>query len=343
MGGVRFCGAEVKRARLLRPGLILAALSTLAALCPAQTLTVTSPVEGGFLGQSNELKFTVVDANVEVTVSVDVVGPAGTSTISERFTPNADNKIDGQIPLNFSPSSPEGAYTLEVSAKRNDNNFEFGSASIAVNVDVTKPKILAFNPINNAFVNGGLSGIVPIRVRVDELNFKDYRVQVNGQDIPNNTGTSLVDDGFVVDWDLNGVQQDGAQTVAIRIRDQALNETTKSVTVSVDRVKPTVAIVQPSEGQRFLIRTNVSIAVDITDAAINSVDVTGVDVVFRRLDGTYVGRAARFTFRPISSNTVRWTGRFRYRKNMKGDFKIVVSVLDRAGNPALDQEVVVRF
>ncbi|BBO24740.1 MAG: hypothetical protein QY327_03410 [Fimbriimonadaceae bacterium] len=305
----------------------------------SQTLNVTSPTNGQFLGQTNQLKFTVTNINVEVTMRAEITGPGGTTVISERFTPNADGKIDNNLPLNFSQAAPEGAYTISVTATRNDNNSVFGTAIINVTVDVTKPKFLQFNPINNAFVKG----IVPIRVEVSEPFFKDYRVQINGQDIPNNTGTTLTNDAFQVNWDTAGILQDGPQTIAIRLRDEADNEVSRSINVTIDRVPPSVTIVHPRSNLIFRPRSNISVLVEITDVSTSSIDLTGVDVIARRLDGTYIARVARQTFLGGSGNTMRWAGRLRWTLQLPKEFKIVVNVMDKAGNVAITQEVLVRY
>ncbi len=305
----------------------------------AQTLTVTSPNEDQFLGQSNQIKFLVTGVNVEVTISAEVVGPGGTTTISDRFTPNASNEIDGSLPLNFSQAAPEGDYVITVTGKRNDNNVVFGTVVINVKVDVTKPKFMQFNPLNSSFVKG----IVPITVKVREPFFQDYRVQINSQDIPNNTGMSLVNDRFVVSWDTNGILQDGQQTISVRLRDLANNEENLSVTATIDRSAPSVTIVQPRANVDLRPRSNVSIAIDVLDASNLSVNGNGVDVFAETLGGQFITRAARQGFRAQNGTTSRWTGRIRYRGNLPSEFRLVANVVDRAGNVAATQSVIVRY
>src|SRR5438128_2199891 len=119
------------------------------------TLNVTSPTDGAFVGTTNSITFQVKQATLQVTVTAVVknVATNGTTTITQKFTPDTDGNISGTLPLNFSQSSPEGAYTIDVSAT------EAGSApvtfpTIHVTVDVTKPKIFEFNPLDGSFVNG---------------------------------------------------------------------------------------------------------------------------------------------------------------------------------------------
>lgn len=311
----------------------------LAPIAAGQNLTVTTPTDGSYLGQTNQLKFTVTGANVEVTITADVTGPGGTTTISDRFTPNVDGKIESQLPLNFSEASPEGAYTITVTGKRNDNQSVFGTVARNVTVDVVKPKFLQFNPIANAYVKG----VVPIVVKVLEPNFKDYRVQINGQDIPGNTGTSLTNQLFSVSWDTSGILNDGSQNIGIRLRDLAQNESNQTVSVTLDRVNPTATITQPLANVKLRRRSDVSVSVDIVDSSTSSIDVTGVDVVARTMLGGFIAKVARSSFRSAGGNTMRWTGRLRYRAGIPNGFKIVVNVRDKAGNVGTQQEIVVQY
>jgi hypothetical protein len=316
------------------------ALLILAAGALAQSLSVTSPNNGDFLGTSNTVRFRITNIPVEANVKVTATGPGGVVFSNEGdFNPDVDDQIDSQLSLNIQQGSPEGAYVIVVTAKRNDNNTVFGTVTINVTLDLTKPKFLQFNPLNGSFV----SGIVTIAVLVLEPNFKDYRVTVNGSDIPNNTGETLNNGEFTVVWDTNGIQFDGQQSIGIRLRDLADNEENRTINVTLDRVKPSVNIIQPRSDTSLRRGSNVSVAVDIQDVNVSSVDVTGVEIIARKLDGSYLGHVARESFRSISGNTMRWTGRLRYRKSLPTQFKIVVNVIDRAGNTAVPQEVTVRF
>lgn len=324
---------------MLRKILAVAVMGLLGtAFSIAQTFTVTSPTAGSFIGLNNQIKFNINGATLEVRVDVVATGPGGVQfTNTGRFTPDGENRINDQLPLNFSQGSPEGDYTIVVTATEPGNTYT--PVTINVTLDVTKPKFLQFNPVANTFVNG----IVPIRVSVLEPNFRDYRVQVDGQDIPNNTGTVLTGGEFVVNWDTTGIEFDGTKTISIRLRDQAENEENRSFEVILDRVSPVVAVVQPRSDVLLAAKSNVSVAIDIFDGNPSSVHISGVDVVARKLDGTFLDRVAVQSFRNTGGNTNRWTGRLRYKASRGKTFKLVVTVLDRAGNPATVQEVIVKY
>jgi hypothetical protein len=297
------------------------------------TLTVTSPTEGAFLGATNKIKFNITGAIVEVQVKVEITGPGGTTTIGPQpFTPDGENRITGEISANFSESAPEGAYTIVVSAT--ENGVPYTPVTINVTVDVTAPKFFDFNPTSNAFVKGP---VVPIIVKVIDANFKEYRVQVNSQDIPNNTGTTLgIDNTFVVNWNVAGLQHDGPQTITITVKDQANNEKTKTLTVTRDTIPPTTSILYPRSDTRVRPHSTVQILVNVADQGTNSVHVTGVDVVLKDMNNNLIMRVPRTSFQ---SN--RWTGRILSNVTLPSKFKIVANTTDKAGNVGVTQTTIV--
>jgi len=303
-----------------------------AASALAGTLTVKSPTEGTFLGLNNQLKFLVTGATVDVTVRAVVSGRGTTSTVEQTFTPNDEGKIDAQLPINFNSSSPEGDYLIVVTAAEPGNTY--ASTTLNVKVDVVRPSFLEFTPNVGAFVKG----VVPIRATLKETNIKSWEVKINGQSIPNNTGDSNT---VFVDWNTSTVSQDGAQTITITAKDRAGNEASKTVTVTLDRIKPTVTIAYPRSDTRLPPMSAYPVLVDIIDATSRSVDVTGVDVVMKRMDGSFLGRAARVSYVASGANGNRWTGRIRDSRTLPRQFRLVVTAIDRAGNSAVPQEVVV--
>lgn len=309
---------------------ILAILAS--AFACAGTLTVTSPTENAFLGANNLLKFNIAGATLEVTIDVDITGPGGTTRIERKFTPDGDGKINDQIAVNFSQSSPEGAYTIVVTATEPGNTYT--PATIHVTVDVTAPKFFDFNPIANAFVKGP---DVPIVVKVIDANFKEYRVQVNNQDIPNNTGTTLdPDNTFTVHWIVTGILVDGPQSISINVKDQAGNEKNQSFTVTIDRVAPTMTIQFPRADTKVRPHSTVPVTIDIHDQSQTSVDVTGIDVLLKDMNNNLIMRVPRTAFQQG-----RWTGRIRSDITLPKKFKVVANAVDKAGNVGVSQTTIV--
>jgi hypothetical protein len=304
----------------------------------AFTIQVTSPLEGAFLGFTNQVKFLIQNATEETTVRVTAAGPGGSTVIEEDFAPNVDGQIDASINLNFNESSPSGPYTITVEAF--DSTFTAPPVVRNVTVDVTRPKILEFNPIQNGAVKGP---IVPINVKVLEANLKEWRVRVDGNDIPNNTGDAL--DGnssFQVDWNVAGFPTDGTHSISITIKDKSNNESTKNFDVRLDRLPPSIQISFPRSDSSIRPNSDFSVVIDVSDPNGGLVDFTGMDVIVRKMDGSFLYRVPRVMFQQTGLGAFRWTGRVRARSvNLPTQFKIVVNGVDRAGNVAVQQEVVI--
>ncbi len=316
--------------------LLVMLMAVVAAIASAGTLVVTSPTDGAFLGTSNTLSFQVTGATVEVTIGVDIDSGQGVTHIEQRFTPDNDGKINSSIPLNFSASSPEGPYTITVTATEPGNSYN--TVVLHVTVDVTKPKFYDLNPINNSYVKGP---IVPIIVKVVDANFKEYRVQINNQDIPGNTGTTL--DGnssFTVNWNTAGILTDGTQTITITTKDQANNENTSTLSVTLDRIAPVTTIQFPRSDTPVRPRSDVSVVIDVSDSSSSSVDVTGIDVVIRDMNDNFMLRVPRLSFAAQGSTSVRWTGRILKTVTLPKNFKVIATTTDRAGNVGVPQTTI---
>lgn len=202
-------------------------------------------------------------------------------------------------------------------------------------IDTEKPQFLEVNPLGDSFVRG----IVSIRVKLKEPNLKEWRVQVNGTNIPNNSGTST---NFEVRWDTSGILKDGPQTITITAKDQANNETSKSISVTLDRIAPTSTILTPTGSGSVRQNTNIPVAIDIKDQFANSVDFTGIDVILQKMDGSFIQRVSRVSIN-AAAQTLHWSGRIRWTKTLPSQFKMIVNVTDRAGNVAVQQTVIVSY
>ncbi len=315
------------------------AIALMAVAANAQfTLQVTSPLEGAFLGFNNQVKFLVQNATEETTIKVTSTGSGGSTVIEQKFTPNVDNKIDGSINLNFNESSPSGAYTITVEAF--DSSFTATPVVRNVTVDVTRPKIFEFNPIANSAVKGP---VVPINVKILEANLKEWRVKVDGNDIPNNTGTTVdSNNSFQVNWTVSGYPTDGSHTIEVSVKDQSDNVATQSISVRLDRLAPSVSIAFPRNDSVIRPNSDFTVLVDVNDPNGGLVDVTGLDVIIRKLDGTFLFRVPRVSFNSTGNGSYRWNGRVRTQTiKLPSQFKVVVTCVDRAGNLANEQQVTV--
>lgn len=309
-------------------------LTVVAAIASAGTLTVTSPTEGKFLGATSTLTFNGKNANVQVTVKAVITGPVGSTTVSTTVTPAVNGEFSGSLPLNFSLTAAQGAYTIVVSATEPNNTYT--PVTLHVQVDTKGPKMLEYSPAQNSFVKGNVN----LFFKLLEANMKEWRVTVGGADIPNNTGT--VETTINVPYDTTPLENDGPQNVSLTVKDQADNLLTFAIPLTVDRKKPVTTIQFPQANSAIRPRTDVNVIIDITDQFAGSVDMTGVDVIVQKTDGTLITRVARESWRNIGSSSWRWTGRLRYRATLPAQYKIVASALDKAGNVAVRQEVTIK-
>jgi len=304
-----------------------------------RSLTVTSPVNGDFLGKSNTVKFLIRGATSQVRVKVTTTSTADPNRIftkTQDFSPNNENQIDNSVALNFSDSTPEGLYTVKVEATELGSGSAFTTVNLSnITVDVVAPKFRDYNPVRNSFVKG----LVRIRAILEELNVKEWTVKINGQDIPNNNGASNT---VNVDWNTATIERDGQQTISIDVEDKARNTTNLSgISVTVDRVSPDINILTPGTTP-FRPKSSIPVAIDFRDQFASALGEKHVDVLIKDMNDNVIGRVSRRGVR-ASGSTLQWTGRIQNTDRLPSQFKIVVSAIDRAGNPAVDQTVIVNL
>lgn len=320
--------------KCIRIGLVLAALCSALSAYAAGTFNVTSPTNGKWLGSTNTMNFTGSNAVVQVTVRAVITSPGGSTTVSTTVNPDFNGNFTGTLPLNFSPSVAQGDYTIVVTATEPGNTYT--PVNLNVKVDTKTPKLLEFTPAQNSFSKG----TIPLLFKILEDNMKEWRIQVAGADIPNNTGTT--ETTLAVSYDSSTLENDGPQNVSLTAKDQADNTLTFSVPLTIDRKAPNSVIQFPQSGSPIRPRSDINVIIDVADQFVGSVDLTGVDVVIQKIDGAFITRASRVSWKDSGNNTWRWTGRIRYRSGFPSTYKIVVSALDKAGNVAVRQEVTIR-
>jgi len=305
----------------------------IAGFAAAQTFSLTAPTEDAFVGRSTNFSFNITGAKQQVTIKLVATGPNNFKTSNDKkFTPNVDGKIEGSITLSLSQSSPEGVYTCELTATEPGKSYP--KLTRRITVDGTAPKFLDFNPVDGIFTKGN------VRITADllEANVEEWRVTVNDDDIPNNSGDSKRVD---VIWDSGAVELDGSQSVKISVKDKAENESNQNINITLDRVKPIAQVVSPRAADGVSRKSNFNIIVDITDASNNSILFTGVDVTLTTVDNKYIARVPRVSFE-ASGSTHRFTGRVRKSLKLPKEFRIVVRSVDRAGNVGVVQTVQIR-
>lgn len=317
-----------------RFSIVLVALATLAGSALAQTLNVTSPNDGDFLGRNNRLRFTIRNLTSQARVVVTTVNDARPTvrfSTEGLFDPDAENDVNDSLALNFDAATPEGLYTVTVEV------FVQGSVRQTrtirnLRIDTRVPRFRNVAPANNAFVNR----LVNVRADLDEPNVKLWRVTVNDRDVPNNSGTNSQ---VRVTWDTEAVEFDGSQSISIRAEDQAQNVANRSISVTLDRVAPSSSVLSPGNVS-YRPGATIPVSIQVNDQFSGSVNALGLNVVLRTMDGRYLGRVARISAR-ASGNGLLWNGRIRLNSRLPRQFKLVAEARDRAGNSAQTQEVVV--
>lgn len=321
----------------------------------AGTITVTSPAKGTpgdptLVKGSTTINFTLKsmgqsEAKIQITVRRVSDNKIYLQNMdAARITPSTTNDDgSGNFNLTFTEGTPEVPYKVEVRAVPVQSGATTYNTDqdLYVLPDLTKPKILSFTPGASSFVKG----IVPIKVRIEEANLKDWRVQIDNTDIPGNIGTTVDSQGyFTVNWDTTGYKTDGTKNINIRVRDLADNEVTKTIQVTVDRVNPTIVIQAPKNNQVFAPKTDIVITVDFKDMNTNSISVNGVDIVVRTTSGVFILRPARMSWTAKNANTNTWVGRIRWvNGQLPSTFKIEATAVDKAGNSAAKQTITVKI
>lgn len=325
---------EAKIMKFLRTALVLSALA--AALAQAQTLSVTFPGNNEVLGKTNQIKFLATDATsqVRIVATVTKTDDATTKFTAEGFfDPDSVQRVLGSLDLNFDEATPSGTYTLVVQL------FAQGSLRQTqtinnIKIDTRNPRFRNVSPVNNSFVNNNVS----IKATLDEANTDKWRVRVSDKDIPNNTGNN--NDVSVV-WNTANVENDGAQSISIKVDDKAKNVATRTINVTLDRVNPAIEISSPTN-VTYRPGSIIPVIINVNDQFSGSVANTGVNAVIKTLDGRYIAKVARKLVRN-NETSLQWIGRIRHTSKFPNSFKIVVTAQDRAGNRAQTQEIIVNI
>lgn len=325
---LRFSGKTMA----LAVGLVVLATAALAG-----TLTVTAPIDGAFVGSSTSITFRIAGGVVEVTVRARITSDksGATTTLTTQVTPDENGDANGS--MNWAPSTsfPEGEYTIVVTATEPGNTYE--PTTINVTLDRLDPRLFEYSPVNNSFINGPIN----VTAEIDEPNIDEWRVTVNDADLPNNTGS---EPSVNVLWDPSNIELDGEQTVKINVKDLARNEATQSITVTLDRAAPVVSIAYPQVNQAIIPGSIVTVLILIQDISSSSVDPVSVVAEIQTLSGQVIRRVSRLSYEEVNATTARWVG--RWRAVIKGginEFRLVVRVVDRAGNVATTQTIPLHF
>jgi len=217
--------------------------------------------------------------------------------------------VDGQLNQTLSPTATsvtvnlsDGTHVIKVVVYDNvDNTAE---DEIYVHVDTAPPVISITSPANGTWFN---TGTVTIVWSITEENLDRVEVYVDG---------SLVS---TVSPGRNNVTlplTDGLRIIEVRAYDKAGNVDSDTVGVYVDTTSPQVSITSPSDGEKFVVGSNVTIEWNISDNL-------GVATVRLYINGTL-------------KYECNGSGTYTITFSETGHYVITVEAVDNAGNTAMD-------
>jgi nitrogen fixation protein FixH len=206
----------------------------------APVLTLTSPAEGAL----------VASETVNISGSVDDLSILAVD-INTTSVPVSDGSFSHAITLS------EGEQTIVVVARDAAGNSI--SLERVVTIDLTAPVITITEPFDGENLG---SDIVTVSGSIDDSAIES--VDING------TLISVTNGSFTGPVTLS----DGAQTITVTASDEAGNEGSSSIDVTIDTAAPVVTIVSPVEGDSFGTRS-VVVSGALDDSEITEVDING--------------------------------------------------------------------
>lgn len=301
-----------------------------------QTLSLTSPLHGDFVGRNTtfQLRATSITQQVRATITISKSPSGNPSTTLPEVRIDPDGQGNGSGSATWSPgvAFPEGLYDVVITSTHAGSPLP--PITLQLTLDTVKPEFVDFAPANNSFIN---ANPVSISAVIQELNMDSWRVRVNDEDIPNNTGTGNT---VLVVWDPSNIEEDGLQTIKITAKDLAGNEETKVVSVRLDRAAPELLVLFPRPNQRVIPNGRLGVSFDVFDSTATSVDIGAIVVELRTMSNVLIKRVARVSYTERNETTARWTGLVRVTLPPGvTEFKLFISAVDRAGNAATPQEV----
>ena len=218
------------------------------------SVTILSPVEGGFLGSYIIVTIDAHDDSGVATVELyDQLGLLYSRDVLGTLGPQYQFFWDAS-------ASPDGPRTFTARAIDSKGNVGV-SVPVHLTADKVPPVLSVTAPLDSAHV----SGLVPIQANATDAAALDS-VTVYIDDVPFWTGTAPP---FATTWNTTETT-DGWHSVAVRATDKALNSTLEVLGVYVDNTSIAVALSSPANGT--LVGKNVPVTATTTnDAGVASI------------------------------------------------------------------------
>ena len=281
-------------------------------------LDTTAPATELLSPETGDLASNSIDFDAEVT---DVAPGTGVAQV--------DFLVDGAVveTLLESPfgtvvdttTLSDGAHTFSVSATDAQGNVATDSA--VVTVDNTEPGLAFTSPLDGAVVSGDFN----FSIFADDATagLTDVQVLVEGlapTGDPSQSYATPVPSAELFGSEDSSRWSDGPIVLSVVALDAAGNETSVTITVTVDNTAPDQALVSPSDGQR--VKNMMLVSAESSDPSLESITLF--------VDGVEIGSS---TSSPISVD-------YDTRLILDGAAVVEAHVRDLAGNVSVSQATV---
>lgn len=263
-------------------------------------VSIAAPINGQQVSGTIAVQATATDNKSVSSVALQIDGiNYGNALTAAPYTFNIDTK-----------TLSNATHFLKVTAKDPSANEASVSISISVNntvqTDAVAPTVTFIEPINNQFFNGALT----VRANAtDNVGVAGVKLSVDGIPLGSEDVT------LPYEFSFNAANySDGVHSFKLEGRDAAGNIGRATITVTVDRVVPQVAVSKPSAGQ------NISGVFSVEGTASDAMGVVGVQL---QVDGVNAG--AEDTVAPYVMS-------FDSTKLSNGNHTIKLIARDKAGN-----------
>ena len=287
---------------------------------PILVNTQTRLIEEGPTGWNGTYYFSQIETDVNLGSSVRIWNQTGT-VVGNSIYPVGQRVFDTWLVYmanetqicfyNYDMASGLMIKSTETSLNNPSQNVTF--MLLQTNIDVTPPMISIQKPANNTFINSA-------EIEVEwagsdnETGISHYMIYLNDSEV------AYIGSAFST-YVLTEIT-DGTYTIKVEAYDSAGNVNSAEVTTVVDATPPTAHIVAPSNGSYL--------------KGVVSIDVGGNDTWFDFMQLS-INDVCGAVFFSEGNQTYYWDT----REYNDGAYSILLKVVDKAGNAAIDQIAVI--
>ena len=225
-------------------------------------VTVTAPTNGAFIsGNTIVLGAAASDAQ-------------GIASVQFKLDGSNLGALDTTSPYEVTWSSPTGGAHILTAVATDNASHSTTAANVSVTIDNTNPVTTLTAPANGSVVSG--TAVTVSATATDNDLVAGVQFTLDGS----NLGSEDTSSPYGLSWDCTAATE-GSHVLAAITRDRAGNQSTHSVTVTVDNTFPVVAVTAPTNGA---VLSGASVVVSATAS-----DASGISGVQFKLDGADLG------------------------------------------------------